>query len=214
VIVHGWTDARISWPTCRNAEGKGRPGILVEEELARAIRHESALALMHWGGASQRVAWCWRKAIGAERFNAGSARLQRMNSELGAEANRGVPLSPEQVERRRRTAVELGLKPTGGVGVGKAWTEEEMPLLGTMPDEDLARQLGRTLSSVVQRRNREGRRRQDKAAPWTPEEDALLHTLSPASAALRTGRTLQAVHKRRSFLGLPRLPPGRKPGGG
>jgi hypothetical protein len=34
VVVHGWSDAPFSWPTCRNAEGRGQPGILVEEELA------------------------------------------------------------------------------------------------------------------------------------------------------------------------------------
>ena len=37
-----------------------------------------------------------------------------------------------------------------------AWTAEELALLGTMPDEDLAKQLGRTVEAVrVQRTRRD-----------------------------------------------------------
>jgi hypothetical protein len=46
----------------------------------------------------------WRKALGVERLNEGSARLRNeLNRALGA-ALKGKPLSPEQVEQRRRTA--------------------------------------------------------------------------------------------------------------
>jgi len=46
VVVTGRTDARIPWPRCRaqdNCRGGG-PGLLVDEELARAVRHEAAAA--------------------------------------------------------------------------------------------------------------------------------------------------------------------------
>jgi hypothetical protein len=47
---------------------------------------------------------------GADRKNcAGTRRLMRDASEQGAAQVRGKPLPPEQVERRRRAAVELGL---------------------------------------------------------------------------------------------------------
>ncbi|HZY89153.1 MAG TPA: hypothetical protein VFE78_30300, partial [Gemmataceae bacterium] len=43
VVVTGWTDARTPWPRCRPLDvPKSRPSLLVDEELARAIRHESA----------------------------------------------------------------------------------------------------------------------------------------------------------------------------
>jgi hypothetical protein len=46
VVVTGWTDARISWPRCRPLDvPRSHPSLLVDEELARAIRHESAGAM-------------------------------------------------------------------------------------------------------------------------------------------------------------------------
>jgi hypothetical protein len=70
-IVHGWTDAPISWTLCRPAEERGRSGLLVEEGLSRSVRGESALALMH-RGASTSVVHCRRAALGVEHFNEGS----------------------------------------------------------------------------------------------------------------------------------------------
>jgi hypothetical protein len=65
-------------------KGKGRPGILVEEELARAVRGESSLAVMYWWGASQRVVWCWRKALDAPRYTPGSQWCVRPANRMAA----------------------------------------------------------------------------------------------------------------------------------
>jgi hypothetical protein len=47
VIVTGWMDARISWPRCRPVDvPRMHPSLLVDEELARAIRYESAAAVI------------------------------------------------------------------------------------------------------------------------------------------------------------------------
>jgi len=55
VIVTNWTDAPISWPRCRVlADYKGGgSGLLVDEELARAVCHESAAAIIFRWGASK-----------------------------------------------------------------------------------------------------------------------------------------------------------------
>jgi hypothetical protein len=50
VVVTGWTDAPISWPRSLPVGERGYPSIVVTEELARAIRHESAAAIQHWWG--------------------------------------------------------------------------------------------------------------------------------------------------------------------
>jgi hypothetical protein len=110
VVVTSWTGAQITWPRCRLVGGQGGSGLLVDEELARAVRRESSLAIQHWWGVSQRTVWCWRQALGVERFNEGSRRLHAQLSRTGADRLRGKALPPEQVERRRRTARELGLR--------------------------------------------------------------------------------------------------------
>jgi hypothetical protein len=50
VVVTDWTNARIIWPRCRPVGLPcSHPLLLVDAELARAIRHESAAALRYPG---------------------------------------------------------------------------------------------------------------------------------------------------------------------
>jgi hypothetical protein len=111
VVVTSWTDARISWPRGRPVDvPRTHPSLLVDEELARAVRLESAAAIRHWWGVSEGVVHRWRKVLGVTRTNnPGSVRRQRAASEAGAAVTRGEELPPGQVERRRRTARELDL---------------------------------------------------------------------------------------------------------
>src|SRR5262245_11326820 len=74
VIITSWTDAPISWPRCRLADRRGKAsgggsGLLVCEELARAIRCESALPIRHWWNVTHGTVARWRKALGVDRLN-------------------------------------------------------------------------------------------------------------------------------------------------
>lgn len=82
----------------------------MNEELARAVLHESAAAVRLWWGVSEGVIHRWRLALGVTRTNnEGSRRLIRAASAKEASRYRGKRLPPDQVERRRRTARELDL---------------------------------------------------------------------------------------------------------
>jgi transposase-like protein len=159
VIVTGWAGARISWPRCRPLDvPRSHPSLLVDEELARAIRQESAAAIRYRWGVCSGVVHRWRKAFGVGRTNCpGSQRLIRDASEQGASRLRGVKLPPEQVERRRRTAAELDLGRHLQPGYhGPRWTRAELALLGKLPDEEVAARVGRTPEAVRVKRTRPG----------------------------------------------------------
>ena len=159
VVVTGWADARIGWPRCLPVGTKGRPLLPVDEELARAIRHESAAALCHWWGVSELLVWKWRRALGVDRLNCeGSQRLIRGASEQGAARTRGVRLPPEQVERRRRTARALNLGRHLPTGCSHApwWSPAELRLLGSLPDDEVAAKVGRTPNAVRCKREKLG----------------------------------------------------------
>jgi hypothetical protein len=77
VRVTGWTDAPVPWPRGVPVGGTGQPSVLVDEGLARAVRRESALAVMHHFGVCAHVASRWRKALGVTRSNnQGTRRLR------------------------------------------------------------------------------------------------------------------------------------------
>jgi hypothetical protein len=88
VVVTGGTDARISWPRCRPVDvPRSYPSLLVDDELARAVRRESAAAVRYWWGVSEGVVWRWRRrrALGVTRTNnEGTRRRVRAASEAGA----------------------------------------------------------------------------------------------------------------------------------
>jgi hypothetical protein len=157
VVITSWSDARLSWPRCRElgTQGGGH-GLLVNEELRRAIRSESSIALQHWLGVNAVTVWRWRLAFGVAQWGTeGSRRLHRQLSEAGAKKLRGRKLSTPEVERRRQTALRLGLRPGERWGE-RGWTREQLAMLGTASDAHVAAKIGRTETAVRVMRSRVG----------------------------------------------------------
>jgi hypothetical protein len=153
-IVTSWSDGRIPWPKCRRVGERGGHGLLLDDELARAVRSESSLALQHWFGVTATVVWRWRKTLGVGQWEPeGSRRLHQVVSQKGAERTRGQKLPADQVERRRQTALTLGLRPPGFIH-GRPWTRKELAIVGTLPDAEVSRRLGRTRDGVRAKRGR------------------------------------------------------------
>src|SRR5262249_42689400 len=151
----GWSDGRISWPRCRlpGTHGGGS-GLLVDDELVRAIRSESALAIRYgWGVASYTV-WRWRLAFGVEGHAAteGSRRLIQANADKGGATLRGKQRPRDQRERQGQTRRAKGLPGPTGRWTGKGWAQEQLRLLGTMPDAEVAQRTGKTETAVRVRR--------------------------------------------------------------
>jgi hypothetical protein len=141
----------------------------------------------------------------------GSKRLNHIAAELGAEAMSERGLTPKEIEQRRERARDLNLSQYLPKGYhGPWWKPEDLALLGTRPDEEVARRTGRTVGAVRQKRERMGipnptdSPRVGPRPRWTPTEDKLALTLSIREAAERTGRTKTAVRGRRHLLKIQR----------
>jgi hypothetical protein len=171
VIITSWSDGRISWPRCQRPRQRGGSGLLVTDELVRAIKTESSLALQYWFGVNGETVWRWRKFFDVRQWEPeGSRRLLAQNSQAGAEKLRGKKLSRRQVQQRREIARRLGYRPAGR-WKGTGWSKKQLALLGRLPDEKVAVKIGRTVGAVCVMRNRLGirsatdrRRRENK---WT-----------------------------------------------
>src|SRR4051812_27295881 len=97
VIVTSWSDAPIPWPRCRALEsGGGGSGLLVDDELARAVHGESAQAIRHWWGVTVGVVWRWRQALGVQgpAGTEGSRRLIEASARKGAARPPRTPPAP------------------------------------------------------------------------------------------------------------------------
>jgi len=140
VVVIGWSGARITWPVCLplHPPRHGR-GLLIEDELVRAILHESAAVAYQWG-LHQSTVLHWRKALGVTRKNnQGTYRLVlgAIGATLEARFGEGGPLRP-----RGRPAV---------------WSPWEVALLGALSDREVARRTGPSVEAVGKKRLALGR---------------------------------------------------------
>jgi hypothetical protein len=190
----------------------GGSGLWVCDELVKAIRTESAMAIKYHFGVSDGVVWRWRKAfgVGGRATTKGSKRAIRAAAQLGADAMKAKEWTDDELDAKSARSKELGLKPgprwtpeRGG------WAAEQVALLGTDHDKVIAQKLGRTVAAVTSQRtlrkipafsgNPGG------GPAWTAEELALLGTGTDEAVAEKIGRTTGAVAQKRAALAVPRF---------
>jgi hypothetical protein len=165
--VGGYTNALIPWPV---AAVHGKPRIICGD-LLRALKTESVAAVCFHFGICHSMVSEYRQRLGIERFTAGSMRLFRRTIDLARtpearaklsrhHEGRGDTMTPEAREKlraiQRRPKPEKWKQKMGErwrrrfavSGRPARWTEDELRLIGTRPDRELAKLLNRSLSSV------------------------------------------------------------------
>lgn len=103
VEVGGWTEASISWPRRKKT---GRASLILTDELARAVRTESAKSIMHYWSVGRVKVWQWRRALGVGRITTGTTRILQIYTGVPEEAasrGRQKASSPESREKMRQS---------------------------------------------------------------------------------------------------------------
>ncbi len=157
-VVTSITDAPIPWPRVQPCDQRGGCGLLVNDELARAIRTESAAAIMCHFGASSTTVWKWRRTfgVGGHTGTPGSVAAITSAARKGADAVKSKEWTDEERDAQAARSRALGLKPDRWTGRG-GWTVREVMLLDTLTDAEVAERTGRSLQAVRCKRRREGR---------------------------------------------------------
>ena len=159
VVVTNWSSGRISWPRCRAIGHRGGSGLLVDEELARAILHQSAAALMYWWGVTCSTVWLWRKALGVEGHG-GTEGSRRLLLEAAAKGGAGMQargVTDRERRQRRKRARELDLgRHLEAARAERAWPVAHLALLGKLTDAEVAERTGRSENAVRVKRTKLG----------------------------------------------------------
>lgn len=157
VVITGWSEAPIPWPRCRafGTHGGGS-GLLLEEELAHAVRCESSQAIQHWWGVTEGVVWRWRMVLGVGRWESeGSRQLLQEMSVKGAAAMKARGLTDAERKACRRRARQLNLGQYLKTGYhGPWWTQDELALLATHSDAEVAQRTRRSVNAVRLKRQK------------------------------------------------------------
>jgi ribosomal protein L13E len=113
-------------------------------------------------------------------------------------------MPPLEIARKRK---ELGI-PSLRDRQRRTWTAEEIALLGTMSDLEVARRLGVSPDQARRMRVKQGRAVYCKVH-WTPAAIAMLGTMKDAEAAARLGVSIHYVRLKRTKLGIQQFRPKR-----
>jgi DNA-binding Xre family transcriptional regulator len=154
VIIGTWSKGRIPWPCLRTS---GRSAFVLCGDLARAVRHESSLAIQYWWGVGPATVHRWRRQLGIGNRTEGTIHLHR--------AWQPQKLSPSVAARGRQKSIGTASRAKMSQTVRargyyhrdqRIWTPEEEALLGTMPDREVAERLNRSLKLVGMWRRKRG----------------------------------------------------------
>jgi hypothetical protein len=228
----GFTNARIPWPTVKKT---GRASLVLCGDLVRALKTESSPAIEYHWGVSHATVGNWRRSLGLRGLTEGAERLMRIGVELArrpegrakiaawhrgrkmshhqwARLLAGIKKSWRERRRERRAQLQRG-KFASPLHNRTPWVPEEEQLLGKRPDRELVSILGRSLSSIRNRRHQFGIRYRFNGAPkpWTPQQDKLLGTRSDKELAQALGRTVDSIAGRRRILGIRYVRPDSRP---
>jgi hypothetical protein len=208
-VVTGWHDGRIPWPRVRAREHLGGSGLWVNEDLARAVCTESAVALMYWFGVGSHAVWRWRAAlgVGGHGTTPGSRRANRAAALKAGEVLKAKEWTAAELARKSKAALKCGTRPgprwtpkNGG------WTGWELALVGTDSDKVIALRIGRTRGAVRGKRRALGIPPYSDGVspgrPWTVAELALLGTDHDRVIAARINRSVEAVTTMRVSRGI------------
>jgi hypothetical protein len=92
----------------------------------------------------------------------------------------------------------------------RVWTPDEEKVVGTKPDREVARMLGRSVAAVTARRIGKGIAYVNPTLrPWTEKDLRLLRRLAPDEVSKRTGHSLVSVKSKRRKVGIIIRPPRR-----
>lgn len=116
-------------------------------------------------------------------------------SKSNAELRAILGWSKKRVRTRRRQLASGEIRK-----LPPEWTAEEDRLLGTKPDRVLAREFGRSVAAVANRRNQKHIR---ILKPWRPEDEKMLGSRTDREIALLLGRNPTTVAFHRKSLGIP-----------
>jgi hypothetical protein len=169
-------------------------GRLTDREVAEKLNRTLS-------GVRDRRKYLGKTAVGQppQPFRMERASRSRLARLFATKSNRELTailgLSLEQISWKRRRLD--GGKITKSL---PEWTLEEDRLLGTKPDQVLARKFGRPVSAV---RHRRWKKRIRVRKDWRPEDDKILGTRKDREVGLLLGRSLTNVSWRRRKLGIP-----------
>lgn len=187
VQVGGYTNALIPWPV---AVKHPRQMILCGD-LLTALKTESRLAVcFHFGISPQSVSG-YKKHLGIERLTAGGMRLFWKTIKLSGSDEARAKMSRQREGRRdlmtpedreRLRAIQKRPKTEAWkakvaerwqrrhllIGRPEEWTPEQIQLIGSMPDREVAKRLNRSVLAVKAKRFQLQKARQESASGTAP----------------------------------------------